>query len=123
LPPNRIVIQIQPDEGISLDMLIKRPGIGVAVEPAVMDFRYAGLFDIGRLNGYETLLYDILTGDQTLFQRADAVEAGWRAVQPFLDRWAEGGSPEPYVPGSLGPDAAADLLARDGLAWHDLVTR
>ncbi len=123
LPPNRIVIQIQPDEGISLDMLIKRPGIGVAVEPAVMDFRYAGLFDIGRLNGYETLLYDILTGDQTLFQRADAVEAGWRAVQPFLDRWAEGGSPAPYVPGSLGPDAAVDLLARDGLAWHDLVTR
>jgi glucose-6-phosphate 1-dehydrogenase len=123
LPPNRIVIQIQPDEGISMDMLIKRPGIGVAVEPAVMAFRYAGLFDIGRLNGYETLLYDILIGDQTLFQRADAVEAGWRAVQPFLDHWAQGGSPEPYAPGSLGPDAAADLLARDGLEWHDLITR
>jgi glucose-6-phosphate 1-dehydrogenase len=123
LPPNRVVIQIQPDEGISMDMLIKRPGIGVAVEPAVMDFRYAERFDIGRLNGYETLLYDIFTGDQTLFQRADAVEAGWRAVQPFLDRFAAEGAPEPYAPGSLGPDAAAELLARDGLSWHDLITR
>lgn len=123
LPPNRVVIQIQPDEGISMDMLIKRPGLGVAVEPAVMAFRYAERFNISRLNGYETLLYDIFSGDQTLFQRADAVEAGWRAVQPFLDAWSQEGEPQPYAPGSLGPDDAAALLERDGLSWHDLITQ
>lgn len=123
LPPNRVVIQIQPDEGISMDMLIKRPGLGVAVEPAVMAFRYAERFNISRLNGYETLLYDLFSGDQTLFQRADAVEAGWRAVQPFLDAWSQEGEPQPYAPGSLGPDDAAALLERDGLSWHDLITQ
>jgi glucose-6-phosphate 1-dehydrogenase len=120
VPPNRLVIQIQPDEGLRMDISIKRPGLAVETAPVCLAFRYASQFDVAHLVGYETLLYDLFTGDQTLFQRADAIEAGWAAVQPFLDLWAQGGMPQPYAPGSLGPDAADALLARDGRAWHSL---
>ena len=88
-----------------------------------MDFRYADHFQLGRLTGYETLLYDMMTGDQTLFQRADAIEASWAAVQPILDAWSRGrGRPQSYKAGSNGPEAADALLARDGRAWHSLET-
>ncbi len=120
LPPNRLIIQIQPDEGLSMDLLIKRPGLEVDTVPIALDFRYADRFDIGHLTGYESLIYDMFMGDQTLFQRADAIEAGWAAVQPFLDVWAAEGTPEPYAAGSLGPAAAEALLERDGHAWHAL---
>ncbi|MEG3163203.1 glucose-6-phosphate dehydrogenase [Sphingomonas sp. PB2P19] len=121
LPPNRLVIQVQPDEGLAMELLIKRPGLGVDTVPIALDFRYADRFDIGHLTGYESLLYDMFVGDQTLFQRADAIEAGWAAVQPFLDAWAAAGTPDPYVAGSLGPASADALLARDGCAWHTLI--
>ncbi|WP_419825969.1 glucose-6-phosphate dehydrogenase [Sphingomonas sp.] len=117
-PANRLVVQVQPDEGLRMEISIKQPGLEVATVPVGLDFRYADRFDISKLTGYETLLYDLLIGDQTLFQRADGIEAGWAAVQPFLDVWAEGGRPEPYAPGSMGPDAADALLDRDGRAWH-----
>lgn len=120
LPANRLIIQVQPDEGLSMDIVIKRPGLEVATAPVSLDFRYADHFQISGLTGYETLLYDLFTGDQTLFQRADAIEAGWEAVQPFLDLWAKEGAPEPYAPGSLGPDGAAALIERDGREWHRL---
>ncbi len=116
--PNRLVIQVQPDEGLSMDISIKRPGLAVDAVPVSLDFRYASAFDIATLTGYESLLYDLFIGDQTLFQRADGIEAGWAAVQPYLDAWAEGGTPEPYAPGSMGPDAADGLLERDGRSWH-----
>ena len=103
-----------------MDIVIKRPGLEVATAPVSLDFRYADHFQISGLTGYETLLYDLFTGDQTLFQRADAIEAGWEAVQPFLDLWAKEGAPEPYAPGSLGPDGAAALIERDGREWHTL---
>jgi glucose-6-phosphate 1-dehydrogenase len=120
LPPNRLIIQIQPDEGLSMDLLIKRPGLEVDTVPIALDFRYADRFDIGHLTGYESLIYDMFMGDQTLFQRADAIEAGWAAVQPFLDVWAAEGTPAPYAAGSLGPAAADALLERDGYSWHTL---
>ena len=120
LPANRMVIQIQPNEGLSMEMLIKRPGLEVDAVPIALDFRYADRFDIGQMTGYESLIYDLFIGDQTLFQRADAIEAGWAAVQPFLDAWSEKGAPEPYEAGSLGPEAADALLAQDGNRWHDL---
>jgi glucose-6-phosphate 1-dehydrogenase len=66
------------------------------------------------------LLYDVLIGDQTLFQRADQIEGGWRAVQPLLDAWRKDGSPETYAAGSSGPAAAAALLERDGRAWDPI---
>ena len=123
LPTNRLVIRIQPDEGISFDFLAKLPGPAVETAPVSMDFRYADHFQLGKLTGYETLLYDMLAGDQTLFQRADAIEASWAAVQPILDEWSRGrGRPQSYKAGSNGPVAADALLARDGRAWHSLET-
>lgn len=78
-----------------------------------------GQVDLER-GGYETLIYDILTGDPTLFQRADGVEASWCALQPVIDAWAQGGAPEPYKAGSAGPKAADALIERDGHRWHGL---
>ncbi len=120
LPPNRLVLQIQPNEGASLEIVAKAPGPVLEAAPVSLDFRYADRFAVGRRTGYETLLYDVLVGDQTLFQRADQIEGGWRAVQPLLDAWAAGGEPEDYAAGSAGPEAADALLARDGRAWRAL---
>jgi glucose-6-phosphate 1-dehydrogenase len=122
LPPNRLVIQIQPDEGLYIDFVAKRPGPVMDTAPVKLAFGYKDSFDLAHTTGYETLLYDILIGDQTLFQRADGIEAAWRAVQPVLDAWAESGAPEPYAAGSAGPESADALMARDGLAWHRLGT-
>jgi glucose-6-phosphate 1-dehydrogenase len=120
-PTNRLVIRIQPDEGISFDFLAKLPGPAVETAPVSMDFRYADHFQLARLTGYETLLYDMMIGDQTLFQRADAIEAAWAAVQPILDVWSHhGGQPQSYKAGSHGPEAADKLMARDGRSWHSL---
>ncbi|RUM14169.1 glucose-6-phosphate dehydrogenase [Rhizobium phaseoli] len=121
LPPNRLVIQVQPDEGMSMEISIKSPGLSVDTTPVSLDFRYADKFDIGKTTGYESLLYDLFIGDQTLFQRADGIEAGWAAVQPFLDIWANDAStPEAYAPGSMGPACADRLIERDGRQWHEL---
>jgi glucose-6-phosphate 1-dehydrogenase len=121
LPPNRLVIQVQPDEGLSVELSIKSPGLSVDTVPVSLDFRYADKFDIGKMTGYESLLYDLFIGDQTLFQRADGIEAGWAAVQPFLDMWgASGEQPETYLPGSMGPDGADQLIRKDGRQWHAL---
>jgi len=120
--PNWMILRIQPDEGISLQFAAKRPGPDVMLENVSMDFAYKSYFDMAPNTGYETLLYDCMTGDATLFQRADNIEAGWRAVQPILDAWAgisPGGFPN-YAAGSDGPSAADDLLARDGRAWRPL---
>lgn len=119
LPPNLLVLQIQPEERISLEFVVKRPGPAVNTAPVSMDFDYANHFEIGRRTGYETLLYDVLTGDQTLFQRADQIESGWRAVQPLLEMW-EHGSPENYPAGSAGPESADALMHRDHRRWHHL---
>jgi glucose-6-phosphate 1-dehydrogenase len=121
LPPNRLVIQVQPDEGMSMEISIKSPGPLVDIEPVSLDFRYADKFDISKTTGYESLIYDLFIGDQTLFQRADGIEAGWAAVQPFLDAWAANpDAPETYAPGSMGPASAEDLIRRDGREWHEL---
>ena len=121
LPPNRLVLQLQPDEGISLCFEVKQPGPAITTAPVSLDFSYQQYFTIGGRTGYETLLYDMFVGDQTLFQRADQIEAGWEAVQPFLDAWEKGeGKLEDYAPGTAGPSGADILLARDGRAWHAL---
>ena len=122
LPPNRLVIQIQPNEGLKLGFAVKTPGPVLEATPVSMDFLYADRFDMGHRTGYETLLYDVLIGDQTLFQRADQIEGGWRAVQPLLDAWASPDAPTPqsYPAGSAGPKDADALIARDGRTWADL---
>ncbi len=117
LPPNQIRLQIQPNEGLSLGFTVKMPGPVLEATPVAMTFRYADRFKLAGQTGYETLLYDVLVGDQTLFQRADQIEGGWRAVQPLLDAWKADGAPEDYPAGSAGPKGADELLARDGRAW------
>lgn len=119
LPPNQFIMQIQPHEGLQLDIVAKTPGLVLETTPIALDFRYEDAFRIGHQNGYEILLYDILIGDRTLFTRADQIEADWRVVQPLIDAWATG-EPEEYPAGSAGPKSADDLLARDGRAWHQL---
>ena len=121
LPSNKLVIQVQPNEAISLDFIAKKPGPMVDTAPVTMNFSYAEHFKLGCTTGYEALLYDILIGDQSLFQRADEIEGAWRAVQPFLDAWAQStGPPEEYEAGTSGPSGADALLARDGREWHKL---
>jgi len=119
LPRNFLTLRIQPDEGLSISFSAKRPGQEIEIEGVAMDFSYRDYFEPLLAVGYETLLYDCLIGDATLFQRADTVEAAWCAVQPVLDAWAArppGDFPN-YAAGSSGPEAADRLIARDGRAW------
>jgi len=120
--PNWMILRIQPDEGIALEFAAKRPGPSVELSTVSMDFAYKNYFKMEPNTGYETLLYDCMIGDATLFQRADYVEAGWRAVQPILDAWANNPPRDfpNYVAGGSGPAAADELLARDGRAWRQL---
>jgi glucose-6-phosphate 1-dehydrogenase len=120
--PNWMILRVQPDEGIALEFAAKRPGPTVKLSTVNMDFAYKTFFKMAPNTGYETLLLDCMIGDATLFQRADTVEAGWQAVQPILDAWAN--SPPKdfpnYVAGGSGPAAADELLARDDRAWRSL---
>ena len=120
--PNWMILHIQPDEGIALEFAAKRPGPSVRLTTVSMDFAYKTYFQAAPETGYETLIYDCMIGDATLFQRADNVEAGWTAVQPILDAWAETPATDfpNYVAGSDGPEAADALLARDRHAWRPL---
>jgi glucose-6-phosphate 1-dehydrogenase len=120
--PNWMILRLQPDEGISLQFAAKRPGPTVTLGNVRMDFAYKSYFDMAPSTGYETLLYDCMIGDATLFQRADNIEAGWRAVQPIIDAWAANPATDfpNYAAGSDGPAAADELLARDGRAWRPL---
>jgi glucose-6-phosphate 1-dehydrogenase len=122
LHDNWLILQIQPDEGIRLRFSAKRPGTEMLLESVAMDFRYADWFKQTPAVGYETLLYDCMEGDATLFQRADQVEASWLTVQPLIEAWAsssEEGIPG-YAAGTSGPQAAEALMARDGRAWRTI---
>jgi len=121
LQPNWLVLNITPQEGISLQFEVRRPGAGMNLAAVTMDFRYDDWFPKASTVGYETLLNEVMLGDQSLFMRADMVEQGWRIVQPVLDAWAadRGGIPG-YRSGSDGPEAAVDLLARDGRRWRPI---
>jgi glucose-6-phosphate 1-dehydrogenase len=122
LRPNWLVLRIAPDEGISLQFEVKRPGPAVDLAAVKMDFRYADWFPKEPNVGYETLLYDVMIGDPTLFMRADMVEHAWRVVQPVLDAWANEGTRNLsiYPSGSSGPKEADELLARDGRSWRSI---
>ncbi len=122
LTPNVLVMQIQPDEGISLQFGAKKPGPEISLGGVRMDFRYRDYFHTEPSTGYETLVYDCMIGDAMLFQRADSVEAGWSVVQPVLDLWrSDTGVPlEVYPAGTAGPDAADQLLVRSGRKWRPI---
>lgn len=115
-PPNLLIVRIQPDEGISLRFLAKRPGPTMDLRPAELDFNYGETPP----EAYETLLIDALIGDPTLFIREDAVEASWAAVDPVLKAWDERQFDFPNYPaGTWGPRAAGEMLARRGHAWRN----
>jgi glucose-6-phosphate 1-dehydrogenase len=118
--PNVLVLRIQPDEGISLAFDAKVPGPLERLATVTMDFSYAEYFKAEPTTGYETLLFDAMTGDQTLFHRMDIVEAGWRIVEPVLRVW-ESDRTSPlltYPAGSNGPGEADFLLERDNRRWR-----
>jgi len=117
--PNRLEIHIQPEEGLSLHIQAKQPGLRVRLNPAEMQFRYQDAFQSPSPEAYETLLLDILLGDATLFMRADQIEAAWSVVDPVLEAWADKTPTDfpNYAAGSWGPEAANALLARDGRHW------
>jgi glucose-6-phosphate 1-dehydrogenase len=119
---NRMIIHIQPDEGVSLEFGAKIPGPKVNLGKVSMTFKYQDYFDSAPATGYETLVYDAMIGDATLFQRADAVEAGWQVVQPLLDHWCSSAPErfELYPAGCSGPRIADALLEDDGRRWQPL---
>jgi glucose-6-phosphate 1-dehydrogenase len=122
LSQNYLVISVEPAEGITLQFNTKVPGPVISIDGVEMKFRYKDYFQAEPSTGYETLIYDCMIGDNILFQRADSVEAGWQAVQPFLDAWKKAGASglEPYNAGSEGPACGDELLRRDGRSWRKL---
>lgn len=124
LAPNRLVLRLQPDEGISLSFGAKVPGPVMRLGIVDMDFQYRSYFGVNASTGYERLLYDCMLGDATLFQRADMVEAGWSVVAPILDVWRALPPRDfpNYAAGTRGPKEADDLLERDGRQWRRLVS-
>jgi glucose-6-phosphate 1-dehydrogenase len=120
LSQNYLIISTEPTEGIELQFNTKVPGPAIDIDGVEMKFRYKDYFKTSPSTGYETLIYDCMIGDNLLFQRADSVEAGWQAVQPFLDAWKKAGGAglQPYKAGSDGPEAANALLTRDGRSWR-----
>jgi glucose-6-phosphate 1-dehydrogenase len=120
LPTNRLVLHIQPDEGISLRFGAKMPGSVMSIGAVDMDFDYQDYFGDTPSTGYERLLHDCMVGDATLFQRADQVEAGWAVVAPIQEAWSETPPPDfpNYQAGSWGPGESFELLRRDGREWE-----
>ena len=119
--PNRLVIQLQPDEGMRLHLTAKEPGPGgIRLRPVSLDLSYAQTFQTHSPDAYERLLMDVVRGNPTLFMRRDEVEAAWRWIQPVHERWARPEhAPRPYPAGTSGPFAATTLIERDGRSWHE----
>ncbi len=119
LVPNRLLVRLQPDEGVKLFLTIKDPGPGgLRLKSVPLNLSYAETFAVRYPDAYERLLLDVIRGNQTLFMRADEVEAAWRWIDPIVEGWANRGTPaRPYPAGSWGPADSTALIARDGRAW------
>ena len=115
---NTIVLRIQPDEGITLRLASKVPGTQMELRDVSMDFGYGATFNEESPEAYERLILDALLGDAPLFPHQREVDLSWRILDPVIEHWSAGGSPEGYRPGSWGPASAHDLLARDGRTWR-----
>lgn len=122
LEENSLVLNIQPDEGISLSFGAKSPGAQMHIQSVTMDFQYKRAFGSGPRSAYSTLINDCIRGEATLFDRADSVEAAWALVDPILDAWKSASAPPfpNYRAGSDGPRAADDLASSDGRRWRAL---
>jgi glucose-6-phosphate 1-dehydrogenase len=117
---NRLILNIQPDEGISVSFGAKRPGTEMSIGNVTMNFSYREGFGDSSRSAYATLVNDCLRGDATLFDRGDSVEAAWSLVDPILDVWsaAKTANVPKYAGGSWGPKESDALLERDGRKWH-----
>ncbi len=118
--PNRLVLHVQPDEGITMDIHAKRPGPNLHLVNVPLDFSYAAFGEGMAATGYETLLYDCMIGETTLFHRYDSVDASWRIVNPILDVWQALPARDfpNYESGSWGPVGSDHLLEKSGHEWH-----
>src|SRR5690606_10630882 len=118
---NRLVLRIQPDEGVKLWLMIKDPGPGgMRLRYVPLDMSFAQAFGARSPDAYERLILDVIRGNQTLFMRRDEVEAAWAWIDPIAKSWDEANdAPKPYPAGSWGPAASIALIERDGRHWHD----
>ncbi len=118
---NRLVIRLQPDEGVKLWLMIKDPGPGgMRLRHVPLDMSFAASFGVRNPDAYERLVMDVVRGNQTLFMRRDEVEAAWAWIDPILDAWhASEEPPKSYTAGTWGPSSAIALIERDGRTWHD----
>jgi glucose-6-phosphate 1-dehydrogenase len=117
--PDRLFINIQPDEGIVLRVQAKQPAPHLRLSPVNMQFRYQDAFKAQPPDAYETLLLDVMRGDATLFRRADQIETGWSVITPVLNAWTSTPAADfpNYAAGTWGPESAEALTARDGRRW------
>ncbi|HEX7325458.1 MAG TPA: glucose-6-phosphate dehydrogenase [Rhodanobacteraceae bacterium] len=119
--PNKLVLRLQPDEGVKLWLMAKYPGPGgLRLTRVPLDMSFADAFGVAQPDAYERLLLDVVRGNPTLFMRRDEVEAAWQWIDPILAAWqAAGDAPHGYTAGTWGPSASVALIERDGHTWHD----
>jgi glucose-6-phosphate 1-dehydrogenase len=118
--PNSLVIRLQPDEGLSMNLMAKTPGDSMRLKQAELELDFREQFKAPRMEAYERLLLDVLRGQLTLFMRGDELEAAWEWVEPILDHWEQDDTtPAPYSSGTWGPAASSALIGRDGLQWRE----
>ena len=118
---NRLVLRLQPDEGVRQWIMIKDPGPGgLRVRHVALDMSFAEAFQVRHPDAYERLLLDVIRGDQTLFMRRDEVDAAWSWIDPIREAWERSAAPpKPYTAGSWGPSSAIALIERDGRTWNE----
>jgi glucose-6-phosphate 1-dehydrogenase len=118
--PNRLIIRLQPDEGVKLSLMAKEPGPGgFDLRPVALDLSFEETFGIRYPDAYERLLMEVLRGNPALFMRRDEVEVAWQWADSIIDAWAQSKHKvETYVAGSWGPSASSLLLDRDGRSWQ-----
>jgi glucose-6-phosphate 1-dehydrogenase len=117
---NRFVIQLQPEESITLTVLAKSPGHGMVLKPVDLGLDFADAFKTRQLDAYERLLTDVINGTLTLFMRRDELDAAWSWIDPIRAAWQQYDErPKTYTAGSWGPAAASSLIGRDGFAWRN----
>ena len=119
--PNKLVIKLQPEDGLELHLLAaKGAGQAEALAPVSLDLDFDKAFAANRVGAYERLLLDVIAGRLNLFVRSDEQEEAWRWVEPILEEWRrDDAAPRPYTAGTWGPAAASALVARDGFAWAE----
>ncbi len=118
---NRLLVRLQPDEGMELSLMVKEPGPGgMRLRPAPLNLSFAETFKVRYRDAYERLLMDVVRGNPTLFMRRDEVEAAWSWIEPVITGWNEQREPpKPYTASTWGPSAAIALIERDGRTWHE----